>query len=104
MIYKIQNNGASASIELKGRLTFADYSNFREMLQLLSELTIKRCVLDLSDLEFIDSAGLGMLLIARDKVQSQSGILNLKCAEGQVKKMLELGRFDNLFSIEDANA
>lgn len=104
MIYKIQNSGSQASIELKGRLTFADYSNFREMLQLLSELTIKKCTLDLSELEFIDSAGLGMLLIARDKVQSQSGLLNLRCAEGQVKKMLELGRFDNLFTFDESNA
>ncbi|MBI1954310.1 MAG: STAS domain-containing protein [Proteobacteria bacterium] len=101
MIYNLKSIGNQTSIELKGRLTFSDYATFREMLQIFSENPVKKCFFNLSELEFIDSAGLGMLLIARDKIQTTKGHLILKGAQGQVKKMLDLGRFDSLFILED---
>jgi len=90
-----------AEIDLKGRLTFADYATFREITSIFNETEVSTCLFDLSHLEFIDSAGLGMLLIARDKLQSRDGQLVLKGAQGQVKKMLDLGRLDSLFKIEE---
>lgn len=101
MIYNLRNNGNQTAIDLKGRLTFSDYSVFREVVEIFNTSPVKRCVLDLSELEFIDSAGLGMLLIVRDKVHGRNGHLVISGAAGQVKKMLDLGRFDTLFTLED---
>lgn len=100
MIYNFRKVGTDTAIDLKGRLTFSDYSTFREMTQMFSEYKTKNCSIDLSALEFIDSAGLGMLLIARDKVRSFEGNITLKGAQGQVKKMLDLGHFERLFQFE----
>lgn len=99
MIYTLKNLGTETSIDLKGRLTFADYSNFREMTEVFSEHNVKKCFLDLSGLEFIDSAGLGMLLIARDKLRLIDGDIILVGAQGQVRKMLDLGHFSSLFKV-----
>lgn len=87
-------------IDLKGRLTFSDYSVFREISDYLNQFNPKTCLLNLEGLEFIDSAGLGMLLIVRDKVASKNGMVVLRNSQGQVKKMLTLGNFDSLFSVE----
>lgn len=100
MIYTFKKVGPETAIDIKGRLTFSDYSIFREMTQMFSEYKTKNCAIDLSGLDFIDSAGLGMLLIARDKVRSLEGSIVLKGAQGQVKKMLDLGHFDRLFMVE----
>lgn len=100
MIYTLKSEGPTTEIELKGRLTFADYSTFREITALFNESDVSKCFLNLGELEFIDSAGLGMLLIARDKLQSRNGQLVLRNAQGQVRKMLDLGRLDALFSME----
>jgi anti-anti-sigma factor len=51
-------------------------------------------------LEFIDSAGLGMLLIIRDKLNAKNGSVLLRGSQGQVQKMLKLGNFETLFVIE----
>ena len=70
------------------------------MTQMFIEHKTKNCFINLSELEFIDSAGLGMLLIARDKVRSVEGKIVLKGAQGQVKKMLDLGHFERLFQLD----
>lgn len=99
MDYTIKNVGEEIYVELAGRLTFADYGSFKELTELFIENNPKNCLLDLSKLEFIDSAGLGMLLIARDKMRMKNGEVTLKGAQGQVKKMLDLGHFDSLFKV-----
>lgn len=100
MIYTLKSAGPKIEVDMKGRLTFADYSSFRDITQIVTDQKSKSCLFDLTELEFIDSAGLGMLLIARDKVQSMDGNIILKGAHGQVKKMLDLGCFNSLFNIE----
>lgn len=100
MDYKIKNSGEEMYVELAGRLTFADYGSFKELTELfINKDNLNNCLLDLSKLEFIDSAGLGMLLIARDKMRMKNGEVILRGAQGQVKKMLDLGHFDSLFKV-----
>ncbi|MBW8309356.1 MAG: STAS domain-containing protein [Candidatus Paracaedibacteraceae bacterium] len=100
MNYTCKTVGDAVIIDIKGRLTFADYSQFRELTELFTENKSRECQLNLNDLEFIDSAGLGMLLIARDKMRMQEGEVTLRGAHGQVKKMLDLGHFSSLFRVE----
>ncbi len=99
MIFQVQSTGEKVDITFKGRLTFADYNSFRQILNLLGTNKEQTCNFDLSDLEFVDSAGLGMLLMAREKAYEVKGCVYLNGASGQVKKMIELGRFDSLFGI-----
>lgn len=99
MDYTLKEVGEEMYVELAGRLTFADYGSFKELTELFIEHDTKNCLLDLTNLEFIDSAGLGMLLIARDKMRIKNGDVILKGAQGQVKKMLDLGHFDSLFKV-----
>lgn len=99
MIFKIKSTGTNAEIEIKGRLTYSDYALFRQITDVVGTADNQYCQLDLTELEFIDSAGLGMLLLARDKIQECKGSIALINASGQVKKMIELGRFDALFEI-----
>ena len=100
MIYELKSTAPQMEIDLRGRLTFSDYSVFSEISDYLNQFNPKSCLLNLSDLEFIDSAGLGMLLIVRDKVISKNGTVILKNSQGQVQKMLTLGKFESLFTIE----
>ena len=100
MLYELKSTSPQMEIDLRGRLTFSDYSVFREISDQLNLYGPKSCLLDLENLEFIDSAGLGMLLIVRDKMTSKNGSVVLKNSQGQVKKMLTLGKFESLFTIE----
>ncbi len=88
------------SVSLSGELTFTDHAAFLELSARLFGTTAKSVVIDLSKLEFIDSAGLGMLLIARDEAKNKSRDLVLRGPLGQVKRMFQVTKFDSLFTVE----
>jgi anti-anti-sigma factor len=89
-----------ASVSLSGDLTFTDHIAFRELADRVAASKDKTIVIELSNLSFIDSAGLGMLLIARDEAKNANRILVLRGAKGQVGRMFALTKFDTLFSVE----
>jgi HptB-dependent secretion and biofilm anti anti-sigma factor len=99
MIHRIKSTGQKTELEIKGRLTYSDYNAFRQLSDVLGTIDGQSCVIDLEELEFIDSAGLGMLLLARDRITERNGVIILKGAHGQVRKMLDLGKFDTLFQL-----
>lgn len=100
MEYKIRAEGSDEEVVLRGRFTFTDYESFRGLVADLTRKGARRQVLNLGELDFIDSAGLGMLLIARDEAERNSCSLVLRRPQGQVKRMLEVARFNSMFNIE----
>lgn len=99
MNYIIVSSGPQTEIKLVGHLTFADYQAFREVTDKIDHPACQEATLDLSEMEFIDSAGLGMLLLVREKMVTKNGQVCLRGSHGQVKKMLDLGKFDALFKV-----
>lgn len=87
-------------VTLKGRFTFSDYSMFRNMLASMEESGKKKHVMCLSEVEFIDSAALGMLLIAHDEAKRLGWTVSLRRPLGQVKRTLEIASMHSLFPIE----
>lgn len=102
MIYKHKSDETTLTIILKGSLTFADYGIFGQILDTIAKNKEKQCTIDLEDLEHIDSAGLGMLILCKERFNSNKRIL-LKNAKGHVGKMLELGKFNEIFDIHFTN-
>lgn len=89
-----------AKITVKGRFTFQDHAKFHEVIAQVMGEGATKVTIDLSQVEFIDSAGLGMLLLVRDEMRSASRDLVLQRAQGQVKRMFGIACFDSLFTIE----
>ena len=99
MDHTIQSKDEAVEVFLKGSLTYLDHDRFRHIIEVFSE-NFDDYIVNVNDLDFIDSAGLGMLLIARDKVFERNKNVVLKGAVGQVRKMIELSQFDTLFLVE----
>lgn len=100
MDYAVRPNGQAVEARLSGRLTFTDYQAFRDLLKSFQEQPHPRQVIDLSALEFIDSSGLGMLLIALDEAKRANRTLVLRGPQGQVKRTIEIAAMTPLFDIE----
>ncbi len=98
---KFQFDRSDASVALSGELTFADYVSFREVADRLLKTTQQPVVIELSQLEFIDSAGLGMLLIARDEAIKSNQRMVLRNPRGQVKRLFAATNLDSLFTVEN---
>jgi anti-anti-sigma factor len=98
MQFEMKEN--DAAVALSGDLTFTDHVVFREIADRLALSSARAITIDVANLKFIDSAGLGMLLIAREEAGKTNRALVLRGAKGQVKRMFELTKFDTLFTVE----
>jgi anti-anti-sigma factor len=83
-----------------GRLTSADLADFRDILSRIKESKCNLILIDLKNLDWIDSAGLGMLLLARDTAAKSNLEIVLRAPKGDVKSLLQLGRFETIFNIQ----
>lgn len=86
-------------IKLQDRMSFSDHGLFREVLTSIRAGNPKSCVLDLSELVSVDSAGLGMLMVAHEASKKEGWALSLQAPQPQVLKLLELTCFDKILSI-----
>lgn len=96
MDYEIKDTGSAREVTLRGRLTFDGNERFRTIVESLSGQPQRPVTVDVSQLEFIDSAGLGMLLLLKDAL---TGHLTLQAPQGQVKRLLAASHFNTLMPI-----
>ncbi|TLU72457.1 STAS domain-containing protein [Lichenicoccus roseus] len=100
MKFTQQNTPEGAVMTLDGSFTFNDFREFGTMLEALRARPSCRHTLDLSRLEFLDSAALGMLLIAEDELRSSGSSLTLRKPLGSIARLLEMSAMHKVFRIE----
>jgi len=103
MEYAVISQTNEKRVMMCGQFTFSDNLKFKQILDLLSDDGVKHMTLDFGDIDFIDSAGLGMLLLLRDACQSRNVALSITSAHGQVQKIFLISKFDQLFSMIGAD-
>lgn len=103
MEYSLQKKGEYNILTLKGSL-LADIQS-KEILQLVSdELNngISKYVIDLSELKFINSSGLGMMLTILTKVRKAGGDAVLANVPEQVQNLLIITKLQAIFKTADS--
>lgn len=98
MDFTVTTQNKEKHFALSGQFTFADNVKFRQITEALKEGGINAVVMDFSSVTFIDSAGLGMLLLFRDECQHHKIPVSIHTATGQVEKIFAISKFDQLFS------
>ncbi|CAO3443125.1 STAS domain-containing protein [Azospirillum sp.] len=100
MEFKTIRADAESEIWLSGRMEFTDHDRLVDIVTQLQDLGGSRVVLDLSALEFIDSAGLGMLLILQEEAETRNTKLIVRGAAGDVRRSIELARLSEIITFE----
>ena len=84
-----------------GELDFYREPDLRGALEaLLAQSPPQRLVLDIGGLQFLDSAGLRVLLVCRDRCRSADVPFRLAVAPGPVTRLLDLAGVRSWFSYE----
>jgi anti-anti-sigma factor len=95
----VNEDKKSTTIALKGRFDFQSHQEFRRTIEGLLRAGRSSLTLDMSELSFIDSSALGMLLLARESCERAGGAVVLERPQEYVDKVLRLCHFDLLFQV-----
>ncbi|WP_109833341.1 STAS domain-containing protein [Reichenbachiella versicolor] len=60
-----------------------------------------KCAIDISNVRYINSSGIGVLITILTKFRNKSGEVVLVNPSDQVKKLLVITKLNNIFTIED---
>lgn len=100
MKYEIIDADIGPTLVLRDQLTFGDRGAFETVIDKLLVRRKARITTDLNNLDYMDSAGLGMLLTLRDRAQQEGVQVVLRNPRADVRELLDLACFDTLFAIE----
>lgn len=100
--YEIVDGAGEPTLMLRDQLTFADRDLFDAVAERLLSGSHPAVAVDLAGLDYMDSAGLGMLLTLRDRADAARAEVRLLRPKGEVKELLALACFDTLFAIAES--
>ena len=98
---KTRNIKDGKEIVVSGSFTVRDHDTFFEIVSLIKSAQDKKIVFNMGECDFIDSAALGMFVIAHDEASSKGVALSIKGVKGKVKDVMYAARFDSLYKFED---
>lgn len=94
--------GKRMLVRLSDRMAFGDHAQFRTLLQGIAAAGVEDVIFDLSGLVSIDSAGLGMFMIALEASQTHGWRLRIVKPATAVRQLLQLARIDKLIEVTAA--
>jgi len=96
----IERNDGTTIVHLAGELDLYNAQTVREALIACCEETPSRLVVDLSEVKFIDSTALGVLIEARTRMANRKGFL-LAAPGLETRRALEISGLDKHFAIHE---
>ncbi len=92
-------------VDLDGRIVLGEESNsFRERVKGLLAGNHKKIVLNMSNVTYIDSAGLGTLVATFHSARSQGGTLKLCNLGAKFREVLQVTKLMTVFDVYDNEA
>jgi anti-anti-sigma factor len=89
--------GTTATVVASGEIDLSTVDELRSAVTRAAE-DVETLLLDLTDVEFIDSAGLGGLLELRSTLRSRAVTLQISAEDGPVKQAMEITGLSELLA------
>jgi anti-sigma B factor antagonist len=97
--------GGVSVVALTGRIVLGqESSSLREKVKSLLDEGRKKIVLNMTDVTYIDSAGLGMLVAAHVSAKNQGAALHLSNLGNKFQDVLQLTRLFTVFNVYETEA
>ena len=99
MNHTVHDEAGITILDLSGEIDVGQAPKLREVLMELLENNEGRLLIDMSDVVYIDSAGLSVLIAANRKAQNLSGMFGLSNPQKPVQQVFKLTRMNKVFQI-----
>jgi anti-sigma B factor antagonist len=97
LVLGARNENGWAVLEVQGEVDLYTSSQLREAIVRLTEEGETRIVVDLYNVSFMDSSGLGVLVAGLKRARERGGELALVFGEGSVQKVFGITGLDKIF-------
>jgi anti-anti-sigma factor len=92
--------GQITVVAMRGKITLGDASqSVRTLVEALLAENCRNIIFNLSEVPFIDSAGLGALTLTYTKTKAAGGMLKLAAATPRVRDAIEVTMLNRLFPL-----
>lgn len=98
MDFTVTSSADSNEVRLSGTLTFSDHSKSKELEKIIRDNSAASVRIDMSGLEFIDSMGLGMLMLWKHTAQETRTKIEFGSPSDKVAMILKAGKMDEFLS------
>ena len=88
----------------KGEMDVSNASELREGLAWPDVLSAPKVQVDLSQVSFLDSTNIGVLVSACKRIRAANGTFSMSCGEGKVRQVLEVAGLIDYFEVEGAES
>jgi anti-sigma B factor antagonist len=86
-----------------GELDAANVDQLISVAAQLPNMNVGQIQLDLGDVTFIDSSGLGALVTLNNRATSAGGSVVVRSASAPVRRLLEITKLDEVFGLNGTN-
>lgn len=102
MKIKTSEKYGAVIIELKGNVMGGeDTKNFTDLLHKLIDENKLNVIVDLSDVKFMNSSGLGMLISGLTTMKKANGYFKLACVSDKIESLLVITKLITIFETFD---
>ena len=101
MVFNERSIGGVTILDLSGRLTYTAGNEMGERVHALAERGPEHVLLNLRDVSYIDSAGLGAMVDAFTQLKSRGGTLKFLSPTDRTRHLLEITGLATIVSMFD---
>jgi anti-sigma B factor antagonist len=99
MELKIRKNDKIYIIDISGEMDLYNSYKIKELLLKMIEKKIENFIINLDDVEYIDSSGIGALIYITSTIRKMNLRMAIANVRGSVKKVIELTKLTSFFPI-----
>ena len=103
----IRNINGTRILDVAGEIDVYTATKFRESIETILNAGQKHVIINMANVNYMDSSGFGALLSATKKLKPIGGSVNLIKCSSAIDRILKITRLDTIFdtydSVDDAN-
>lgn len=99
MTIAIRNINRRIVVALSGRVVMETAGDFRQRLHTLIDGDNRELIINLSEVDFMDSTGLSVLISTYERAQAKGGKVSLSALPREIRALIELTRLHEIFEI-----
>jgi anti-sigma B factor antagonist len=97
----VDSSGESVAARLTGDLDIVNAEDVKRALTQLIDSGPKALALDMGDVRFVDSSGLGTLVAVHRHAEANGASFVVRAVPAQVQRLFEITRLDDLLAVEE---